>query len=107
MAKGEILGSQPHDPRAVGGGDVARAIGRSGIDQQDFEVAIPLLVERLEHFRQPALLVEGADQDGGFWCGAHDCVTPVRASNRQRIVLASTRSAAAALEFALCGARYT
>ena len=67
MPEREVLRAKADDSRTVGRGDVSRPIDRTRVDEQHFEIAIPLPVERREHFGKPALLVERPDDDAGFW----------------------------------------
>ena len=63
----EVLGTHSDDPGAARRRNLARSIHRSGIHDQHLEVPIGLPVECRKHLREPALLVQGPDDDAGLW----------------------------------------
>src|SRR5262249_23052481 len=66
VAEREVVRVQADDPCPVLRRDVAGAVDRAGIHQQDFEVAIGLALDRAQELGEPALLVERADDDAGL-----------------------------------------
>src|SRR6266849_928095 len=86
MAESEIVGPQSYDPATARDDDLARPIHRARVDKENLEVPIPLSIDRLKYLGKPTLLVERANQYGGFWRASFAHLVVVRRTRKRALV---------------------
>ena len=72
VAKGEVFQAERDEARAITGGNCSRAIDRPRIDQHHLKILVTLAGYCLKNVRKPPLLIEGANDNAGFWRALKD-----------------------------------